>query len=59
MIYDLTNKVLSESNHASLYTNYKYILSNNSYETIEYNDILINFSCLKNIMIFKIKKECY
>lgn len=49
LIYILTNKVLSEGNHVSLYTEYKYIPSNKAYKNVGYvdKDILINFSCRK------------
>lgn len=49
LIYILTNKVLSEGNHVSLYTDYKYIPSNKAYKNVGYvdKDILINFSCRK------------
>lgn len=49
LIYELTNKVLEEGNHVSLYTDYKYIPSNKAYKNVGYvdNDILINFSCSK------------
>lgn len=49
LIYELTNKVLNEGNHVSLYTDYKYIPSNKAYKNVGYidDDILINFSCIK------------
>ena len=49
LIYQLTNKVLQEGNHVSLYTDYKYIPSNRAYKNVGYvdDDILINFSCKK------------
>jgi len=47
LIYNLTDKLLSEGKHVSLYTDYKYIPSNKSYKNVGYidNDVLINFSC--------------
>lgn len=49
LIYELTNKVLKEGYHVSLYTDYKYIPSNKAYKNVGYvdEDILINFSCTK------------
>ena len=49
LIYVLTNKVLNEGNHVSLYTDYKYIPSNKAYKNVGYidDDVLINFSCTK------------
>lgn len=49
LIYQLTNKVLQEGNHISLYTDYKYIPSNRAYKNVGYvdEDVLINFSCNK------------
>lgn len=49
LIYVLTNKVLNEGNHVSLYTDYKYIPSNKAYKNVGYidEDVLINFSCTK------------
>lgn len=54
LIYELTNKVLREGYHVSLYTDYKYIPSNKAYKNVGYvdEDVLINFSCTKT----KIKK---
>ena len=49
LIYVLTNKVLKEGYHVSLYTDYEYIPSNKAYKNVGYvtEDILINFSCKK------------
>ena len=49
LIYVLTNKVLKEGYHVSLYTDYEYIPSNRAYKNVGYvtEDILINFSCKK------------
>ena len=49
LIYELTNKLLLEGYHVSLYTDYNYIPSNKAYKNAGYvdEDILINFSCLK------------
>lgn len=49
LIYELTNKVLNEGYHVSLYTDYKYIPSNKAYKNVGYinKDVLINFSCSK------------
>ena len=49
LIYQLTNKVLEEGNHVSLYTDYEYIPSNKAYKNVGYvdKDVLINFSCTK------------
>lgn len=55
LIYQLTNKVLQEGNHVSLYTDYKYIPSNKAYKNVGYvdEDVLINFSCNKIIKKYK------
>lgn len=47
LIYALTNKLLEQGYHVSLYTDYKYIPSNKAYKNVGYvdNDVLINFSC--------------
>ena len=49
LIYVLTNKVLCDGNHVSLYTDYQYIPSNKAYKNVGYvdDDVLINFSCVK------------
>ena len=49
IIYVLTNKMLQEGKHVSLYTDYSYIPSNKAYKNVGYKeeDILINFSCTK------------
>lgn len=49
LIYVLTNKILKEGKHISLYTDYRYIPSNKAYKNVGYidQDILINFSCKK------------
>ena len=48
IIYQLTNKLLDEGYHVSLYTDYHYAPSNKAYKNVGYvdDDILINFSCL-------------
>lgn len=58
LIYQLTNKVLKDGYHVSLYTDYKYIPSNKAYKNVGYidNDVLINFSCTKkNIKNLQVK----
>ena len=47
LIYQLTNKVLKDGYHVSLYTDYSYIPSNKAYKNVGYKDedVLINFSC--------------
>jgi len=49
LIYELTNKLLLENYHVSLYTDYNYIPSNRAYKNAGYvdEDVLINFSCSK------------
>ena len=49
IIYQLTNKALSEGYHVSLYTDYNYVPSNKAYKNVGYidEDVLINFSCSK------------
>lgn len=49
LIYELTNKLLLDNYHVSLYTNYNYIPSNKAYKNVGYvdKDVLINFSCSK------------
>ena len=49
LIYELTNKLLLDNYHVSLYTDYHYIPSNKAYKNVGYvdEDILINFSCTK------------
>ena len=49
IIYQLTNKVLADGYHVSLYTDYKYAPSNKAYKSVGYvdDDVLINFSCAK------------
>lgn len=58
LIYQLTNKVLKDGYHISLYTDYKYIPSNKAYKNVGYidDDVLINFSCTKkNIKNLQVK----
>ena len=58
LIYQLTNKVLKDGYHISLYTDYKYIPSNKAYKNVGYidDDVLINFSCTKkNIKSLQVK----
>ena len=49
LIYNLTNILLEEGYHVSLYTDYNYIPSNKAYKNVGYvdDDVLINFSCSK------------
>lgn len=49
LIYHLTNLVLNEGYHVSLYTDYNYAPSNTAYKNVGYEDrdVLINFSCTK------------
>ncbi len=51
LIFHLTNKVLEDGYHVSLYTDYKYIPSNKAYKNVGYvdKDVLINFSCKKKV----------
>ena len=51
LIYNLTNKVLKEGYHVSLYTDYQYVPSNKAYKNVGYvdDDVLINFSCKKKV----------
>ncbi len=47
LIYVLTNRLLKEGYHVSLYTDYEYIPSNKAYQNVGYidDDVLINFTC--------------